>query len=165
MLVPTPTIDELLSVRDYHQQCLLAKQAMDRASISGRYSYMEYFARFGLLRQGDFGRSIFVGMCQIWQTYRWNYRFRCVGTIYMGWFALPQPFSKAEAERPMQVAVAEWYPCFFQYYNEQCLEMGAQMACLNLVELNSKPWWVHYSRCVAISILQDGVAVPIMTEP
>ena len=160
MLVPTPTIVETLSIRDYHQQCLLAQQAMQRANISGCYSHMQYFARFGLLRQGDFGRSVFVGMRHIWQTYRWNYRF--VGTIYMGWFALPQPFSKVEAGRPMQVAVAQWYPCLFQYYDEQWREM----ACLNLVALNSKPWWVHYSRCVAISILQqDGVAVPIMIEP
>ena len=154
VLVPTPESVETLHIDQWREQTRLAQLAMTRANIQGRYTVGEYIARFGLLKPSDaFGCDVFTGMRREWARYRWRHRF--VGKLYLGWFIIPEPFSQQNAQSPIvrpptdlpqQNRNVLWFPAFFEYWDEN----RAQMACLNLVAWDSRPWTVHASRCILI---------------
>ena len=80
---------------------------------------------------------------------------------FAGWFAKPVPFSENQAQMhadtdDLRFETRTWYPAVFSLWadGEYFVDAdgyivpieGARMACLNILWLRTRAWWVHYSR-------------------
>ena len=161
---PTPasttsgTTQLALTSREWQEQLSRFQGVLRRLNAGhgmGVVQYVQTFGRLGSLNEG-FGDAVFAGMIRIWQTYPFQYRMGHLQSLRVGWFLLPEPFSRAAAlMEPMPLGErrtrAQWYPAFFsESWDVQYLEM----ACLHILIVGCRPWRVHRDRMFS--------SVPIM---
>jgi len=118
---------------------------------TGHGGVMWYISHFGLIdsTQGGWGRDVWSGMGVLQQ--RYTYMYMMEGKLVRGWFVLPRPFSRGQAQRPVwedRPEPMQFYPAIFAIFPDS---MHHRMACLHILIASSKPWWIHESRMVNYS--------------
>ena len=88
-----------------------------------------------------YGDRVFDGMMELFVKYPRNHQM--MGTIYYGWFALPDPFSKIQAKKPRTDMETKRYPTIIiNGYDTQ----SKTIACEHMLIKGTRPWSVHESR-------------------
>ena len=126
-----------------------------RLNAGHSYGVVQYIERFGLINStqranhpyGDgWGKDVWSGMGVLQQ--RYVHMHKMGGRLVHGWFLLPRPFSQAQAGLPAsedEPGIEQYYPALFGIFPDS---MCYYMACLHILLVNCKPWWVHHSRVV-----------------
>jgi hypothetical protein len=124
-----------------------------RLNAGHSYGVEQYIERFGLINStqranlpyGDgWGKDVWSGMGVLQQ--RYVHMHKMGGRLVHGWFLLPRPFSQAQAGLPAsedEPGIEQYYPALFGIFPDS---MCYYMACLHILLVNCKPWWVHHSR-------------------
>ena len=142
----------------YHQQHTRITAICTRMNAGwslGVEGYNELFGYIGA-DQNDFGDRVWQALPRLWQ--RYPHRDRMLqggGTVCMGWFACPVPFSKAGAQKALH---PDGYREFF-YPAVFVLDLegnAAKMACAHILLQWSKPWPLDRSRIFNARLLTDA---------
>ena len=131
--------------RQQHARITAICTRMNAGWSLGVRGYNELFGYIGA-DHNDFGDRVWQALPRLWQ--RYPHRDRMLqggGTVCMGWFACPVPFSRAGAQQALhQDGYREfYYPAVF------VLELegdAASMACAHILLQWSKPWPLDRSR-------------------
>ena len=131
------------------RQFALFHESMTKANLSsysGYRGYWLYTSKFGeITENAPFGENLWQGLTDIFVQYRYNYNMN--GEKRYGWFVAPASFSKKASETPRGPSDHIFYPCvvtvvFFQG------QVWFLMACLHILLISSKPWYIHCSRFI-----------------
>ena len=129
-----------------------------RLNAGHSYGVEQYIETFGLINStqranhpyGDgWGKDVWSGMGVLQQ--RYLHMHRMVGRRVHGWFLLPRPFSQAQAGLPAsedEPGIEQYYPALFGIVPDS---KSYYMACLHILLVNCRPWWVHHSRVMNLS--------------
>ena len=110
-----------------------------------RHGVQNYTALYGTLsEQSPFGDRVWAGLAKDFLLYQ--YAYQMTGRRYMGWFLCPRSFSRAHAGQPRVVGDSEWYPAVFCGNKNEVM----QMACLHIVLIGCRIWWVDSDRIVIV---------------
>ena len=133
------------------QKCAYAA-LVQRLNVGHSYGMLRYIESFGLINtiqganhpSGDgWGKDVWSGMGVLEQ--RYVHLHRMGGRLVHGWFLLPRPFSRRRAGEHASTdepGPAQYYPALFAIFPGEHF----RMACLHILLMNCKPWWVHESR-------------------
>ena len=106
-----------------------------------------YIMTFGIIdeKHHGWGQNVWSGLISMLHAYPHKYK---LGPQLVGWFALPTPFSKGQAEHHVceDRMQHDYYPAIFSEDTPDAI--CVRMACLNIIIEGSKIWWVHRSRMV-----------------
>lgn len=155
ILLETPTGPVALTTAEYVDQQRGYADLVRRLNAGRSYGVGQYIQRFGLINStqranhpyGDgWGKDVWNGMGFLQQ--RYSHMHKMGGRLVHGWFLLPRPFSQAQGGLPActdEPGSAQYYPALFAIFPNSMLY---RMACLHILLVNCKPWWVHDSRVV-----------------
>ena len=125
----------------YRHQTFLYERA--RAKLNIHMPFNQYYGMFGPLSSQceGYGDRTFDGMVKLFQEYPHHHKMQ--GTIYYGWFALPEPFGKDQAAMPRTDMERTWYPTILVdgYCKDQKI-----IACKHQLIAKTRPWTVDASR-------------------
>jgi hypothetical protein len=151
----TPSGPVALTSAEFVAQQHAYADLVRRLNAGHSYEVGQYIERFGLINStqranlpyGDgWGKDVWSGMGVLQQ--RYVHMQKMSGRLVHGWFLLPRPFSQAQAGLPAsedEPGSAQYYPALFAIFPNSMLY---RMACLHILLVNCKPWWVHDSRVV-----------------
>ena len=111
----------------------------------GWQCWVQTFGELGNERHTMFGEYVFRGMAAWFQNqYIHRHRMATPEELTIGWFQLPAHFSRAAAAAPATEHDVVFYPAIF---SETWVQGNlVPMACLHIVVMSSRPWYVHVSR-------------------
>ena len=134
---PPPLVDHEI----YRHQTFLYERA--RAKLNIHMPFNQNYGMFGPLSSQceGYGDRTFDGMVKLFQEYPHHHKMQ--GTIYYGWFALPEPFGKDQAAMPRTDMERTWYPTILVdgYCKDQKI-----IACKHQLIAKTRPWTVDASR-------------------
>ena len=136
-----------VSPQQYLEQQVLVSRLAVRLNLTFSSDFSQRYVRtFGFIDEscGGFGSDLWLGMHRLFAQYHRLGSFR---PTHLGWFVLPNPFSRHQAGRPTSedaAGPATYYPAFFHVYSTD----GYYMACLRILWIGCRSWWVHPSRMV-----------------
>jgi len=151
LVISTPFGPAWPSAEQIRVQQARVGQLACRLNLTFSENFMQqYIATFGLVldeaSHNGFGEDLWNGMYRLLDRYRRRSSFT---PTHLGWFLLPRPFSKQQAERPMtedEFGETSYYPAFFHVYVNGYGHETAQMACLHILWVGCRGWWIHGSR-------------------
>ena len=111
----------------------------------GWQNWVQTFGEMGNERSTMFGEYVWSGMAAWFQNrYIHRHRMATPEELTIGWFQLPADFSRAAAQAPATEYDFHFYPAIF---SETWVQGDlVPMACLHIVVVSSRPWYVHVSR-------------------
>jgi hypothetical protein len=149
IVLATPSGTVGLTTAQFEAQSRAYGDVVRRLNAGYSYGVGRYISEFGLIdATHQWGRDVWSGMGVLQQ--RYPHMYNMGGKLVHAWFTLPRPFSQAQARRPVweddSSELVQYYPALFAIFPDS---MHHRMACLHILIVNSKPWWVHESRMVS----------------
>ena len=104
--LPAPVLFFSQESEDFQQQARLFIEMIRVLNGGGHYGVLRWVQTFGRLgspwTQQWFGQGVFTGMRHVFQSYIHKHKLQQYAHIAVGWFCVPRPFSKRQAQLPRQ---------------------------------------------------------------